>query len=224
MNDSIESLSSLQSIPGLQAEQKEAPNELGQDEFLELMLAQLKHQDPFQPLENGEFIAQIAQFSTVTGIKNMENSLDSLGESLTGNQLLQSSSLLGRTALISSDSVMLQDDSPIEAYFELPQSASNVSVDVINAMGELVHRTELSGVSAGMNPFHWDGTDREGNKAANGNYQISVTYPSGETVSDADVYVGAEIKSAGMTAGANTVSFETSNGDRIQLSDIKELR
>jgi len=77
----------ITSAADLAATESEKSNEIGQNEFLELMLAQLKNQDPFQPLENGEFVAQMAQFSTVSGIEEMNASLKGMTDSLQGNRI-----------------------------------------------------------------------------------------------------------------------------------------
>jgi len=100
----------ITSVSDLAAAENEKSNEIGQNEFLELMLAQLKNQDPFQPLENGEFVAQMAQFSTVSGIEEMNASLKGMSDSLQGNRLLEASNLIGRTALVSGKTASLTED------------------------------------------------------------------------------------------------------------------
>ncbi|MBE0509915.1 MAG: flagellar hook assembly protein FlgD, partial [Gammaproteobacteria bacterium] len=74
--------------------------ELGQDEFMTLMLAQMKHQDPMNPMENGDFIAQLAQFRTVTGIDQLNNSFNGFSQTMQSSQALQASSLVGREVLV----------------------------------------------------------------------------------------------------------------------------
>ena len=88
---------------GLTQPKAEKKNELGQDAFLELMVTQLKNQDPFKPLDSGEFLGQLAQFGTVQGLSGLQTSFDGLASSLVSNQALQAASLVGRTALVESD-------------------------------------------------------------------------------------------------------------------------
>ena len=80
-------------------EDQKRNGELGQDDFLELMIAQVQHQDPFQPMENGEFIAQMAQFATVDGIQNMESSISELNGTMASNQALTATTLVGRSVM-----------------------------------------------------------------------------------------------------------------------------
>lgn len=201
----------------------EKKNELGQNEFLELMLAQLKHQDPFKPLENGEFVAQMAQFSTVSGIESMEQSLTDMSESYAGNQMLQASLLIGRTALVPTDEVNLGEDKGIDGVYRLPESTSNHAINILNSAGELVHHTELSAKSAGLHPFQWDGTLKNGERAAAGQYTISITYGDAENTQQADVLIENKIASLSLTKGDNAVSLETEEGNSVSLQDIERL-
>lgn len=211
----------LQDTTALTTEKK---NELGQNEFLKLMLAQLKHQDPFKPLENGEFVAQMAQFSTVAGIESMEESLTNMSESYAGNQLLQASLLIGRTALVPSTEVTLGTDSGIEGHYRLPESTSTLSINVLNAAGELVHHAEHSARSEGLHSFHWDGTLKDGTRAAEGKYTISITYGDSENTQQADVLIENKIASLSLTKGDNAVRLETEEGNLVSLQDIERLQ
>ena len=91
---------SLQQYQATERIEEASSDELGQDEFLTLMLTQLKHQDPFQPMENGEFIGQLAQFSTVSGIEQMQVALEDLSGSFVSNQTLEATRLVGKEVLI----------------------------------------------------------------------------------------------------------------------------
>ena len=128
----------ITSVAELTAAQSEKSNELGQNEFLDLMLAQLKNQDPFKPLENGEFVAQMAQFSTVSGIEEMNASLKGVSDSLQGNRLLEASNLIGRTALVSGSTASLTETG-LNAIYRLDNDASNININVYSEAGEIVY-------------------------------------------------------------------------------------
>ena len=100
MNNSISGLPP--ELAGLELKQpeKKANDELGQSEFLDLMIAQLQHQDPLNPADSGEFLGQLAQFGTVNGITELQNSFADLATSLQSSQALQASTLVGRNVLI----------------------------------------------------------------------------------------------------------------------------
>ncbi|PIE37518.1 MAG: flagellar biosynthesis protein FlgD, partial [Gammaproteobacteria bacterium] len=151
-------------------------NELGEDEFLRLMLAQLGAQDPFQPMENGEFIAQMAQFSSVQGVNEMAESMDKLVESFSASQSLQAASLVGHEVSVSTDKARLGEASPITGGFELPASTGAATVSFFDATGTLVHQQHLGQLSAGTHAFSWDGKREDGERASEGSYQVRVEY------------------------------------------------
>ncbi|MFK7731995.1 MAG: flagellar hook assembly protein FlgD [Pseudomonadales bacterium] len=154
-------------------------NELGQDAFLQLLVTQLGNQDPLSPQENGEFIAQLAQFSSVEGIQNLNTSVDDMATSLRSNQALQASALVGRNVRLPTDSAELNNQGRIEGNIKLPQSTEQIEVRVYDPTGQLVSqeviRNETSGiVSAGDVPLKWDGTDLDGEPVSRGHYRFEV--------------------------------------------------
>ena len=161
----------------------EANKELGQEQFLELMTAQIRNQDPFKPLENGEFLSQIAQFSTVTGIQELQDSFSSFAGSISSNQALQASALVGRSVLVNSDASILQPAGKVEGAINLPTSSSEVNVEFYNAAGELVKQLPLGPQSQGIAQFTWDGFGSNGTRAPAGVYRIVANAAiDGETV------------------------------------------
>ena len=90
-------------------------NELGKDQFLQLLVAQMNNQDPLSPQENGEFIAQLAQFSTVEGIDNLNGSMESLLSGYQSSQALQASSMVGRTVIVPTDQAVVDTSAGLEA-------------------------------------------------------------------------------------------------------------
>src|SRR5262245_53832534 len=112
---------------GLRSPADTAPvkrSELGQEDFLRLMITQFKNQDPFKPMENGEFLAQLAQFSTVKGLDDLNNSFGNLSSSVVSNQALQASSLLGRTVLVDGNMGNLDAGGQLSGAVELQSSPS----------------------------------------------------------------------------------------------------
>ncbi|MBX2837598.1 MAG: flagellar hook assembly protein FlgD [Gammaproteobacteria bacterium] len=198
--------------------------ELGQDEFLKLMLAQMEHQDPFQPLENGEFVAQMAQFSTVAGIESMKESLDTMSGSLAGNQLMQASSLIGRTAMVPSSISTLMEGSPLKGLFALPETTPQVTIDIYNSSGELVHQNKLGITEAGIHPFEWDGLLDDGTQAPEGDYEISVMYGENDNISQAGTVIENRISTISLLPGSTELTLETEEGNIVSLLDIQQLK
>ena len=130
--------------------------ELGQEDFMQLMVTQLRNQDPFKPLEPEQFLGQLAQFSTVNGIESMRNSLSGLSASLQGSQVLQGATLVGRSVLAAGQVAQLADTGTISGALAAPAGASSVQVRVINAGGGLV-RTFSVPANGELSEFSWDG-------------------------------------------------------------------
>ncbi len=106
----------------------------GRSEFLQLMIAQLKNQDPLDPQNNGEFLSQLAQFSSLESMQNLEKGFDRLSTSLTSGTALQAASLVGREVVVAGDTARLGTDG-ISGQVQVPAGARQVSIDVIDATG-----------------------------------------------------------------------------------------
>lgn len=213
----------ITSVAELTAAQSEKSNELGQNEFLDLMLAQLKNQDPFKPLENGEFVAQMAQFSTVSGIEEMNASLKGVSDSLQGNRLLEASNLIGRTALVSGSTASLTETG-LNAIYRLDNDASNININVYSEAGEIVYQEHIAQKSLGQHDFHWDGKNTTGEDAPIGNYTVEVLYGNETEKTTAETLVPSKIGSVSAISGGNELMLETDQGLRIALQDIETLQ
>ncbi len=128
---------------------------LGQEDFLKLMTTQLQNQDPFAPMENGEFIAQMAQFSTVTGITEMGQTLKGLSDKLNEFRIATASDLLGNSVLVPGNIVRPNKDGQIHGIIDLPSVSSETSVSFFDGSGELVHSVDLGAQGRGLIGFEW---------------------------------------------------------------------
>ena len=128
---------------------------LGQEDFLKLMTTQLQNQDPFAPMENGEFIAQMAQFSTVTGITEMGQTLKGLSDKLNEFRIATASDLLGNSVLVPGNIVRPNKDGEIHGIIDLPSASSETSVSFFDGSGELVHSVDLGAQGRGLVGFEW---------------------------------------------------------------------
>ncbi|MBD9416478.1 flagellar hook assembly protein FlgD [Pseudomonas sp. PDM16] len=155
--------------------------DLGKNEFLELLVAQLNNQNPLEPQENGEFIAQLAQFSQVEGIEKLNTSMGSLLSGYQSSQALQASSLVGRKVIVPADKAVVDTSETFKASLVLPVSSSNVYVNVYDSTGKAVNRVNLGQQAAGNVSFMWDGKDSSGNLMPPGTYKFEAqaTYPDG---------------------------------------------
>jgi flagellar basal-body rod modification protein FlgD len=155
--------------------------ELGKNEFLELLVAQLNNQNPLEPQENGEFIAQLAQFSQVEGIEQLNTRMESLLSGYQSSQALQASSLVGRKVIVPSEKAVVDTSETFKGSLVLPVTSSNVYVNVYDSAGKAVTRVNLGQQAAGNVSFMWDGKDSSGNLMPPGTYKFEAqaTYADG---------------------------------------------
>lgn len=153
-------------------ETKPQKQELGQEQFLELMTTQLTHQDPTSPMENGDFLAQMAQFSTVEGINALQTSFETFAASMTSNQALQAAGLVGHSVAFPSDSAVLAVDKPVSGNIKLEQSTPQLSINILDQNGVLVKTLNLGSQAEGITKFEWDGLLDDGNYAEPGVYKL----------------------------------------------------
>ena len=163
----------LRTTDQLQEAVAQSKERLGQDDFLKLMVAQLRNQDPMKPMENGDFLGQIAQFGTVSGIEDLQSSFRDLAASLVSNQALQASSLVGHSVLASTGRAPLAAGATIRGVVELPTASPLVALKVFDSSGQLVRRMDLGSQAAGTVPFQWDGLRDDGQFAVTGTYFLS---------------------------------------------------
>ncbi|WP_319536419.1 flagellar hook assembly protein FlgD [uncultured Vibrio sp.] len=169
----IDQLKSLQE--NKKTEESTGKQELKQEDFLSLLTKQLSQQDPFKPVGNDQMIAQMASFATVDGIGKMNTQFESLNSSMTSNQALQASSLVGRDVLVPGAAGVKQDEAPMAAMVKLSQSIDNLFVRVEDEAGQLVRTFEVGAKPAGDTRVLWDGNDESGNPLPAGKYKVKAS-------------------------------------------------
>ncbi|MFK7894112.1 MAG: flagellar hook assembly protein FlgD [Granulosicoccus sp.] len=197
--------------------------ELGQEDFLELMMAQLKHQDPMEPMDNGEFLGQMAQFSTVTGIDEMKQSMEGLSASYAAGQTLQSTQLVGQEVLVESATLELNDTGQTEGAFELDVGSGDVRMDVANSAGTIIRQIELGEHAAGRHTFQWDGMDSNGKRVPQGQYSVQISAQRDDEYVSATVLTTRVVDSVEFGNGTDTI-LNTRQGDILTLEDIRQIR
>jgi flagellar basal-body rod modification protein FlgD len=203
---------------------------------LTLMLAQLQNQDPTSPVDSNTFLSQLAELSEVQGITNLNTAFSTLSSSLTSNQALQASSLLGHQAMVaSSTATTATAGAAVTGAVSVPQTTSQVVLNITNSAGVLVSQINLGAQSAGLASYSWNGTMSNGAQAPAGTYTLSATYAgstSGGTA--ATTYVNGTVESvsmggsgstgsstSGSTSGSNSSSSSgTSTGLTLNISGV----
>ena len=220
-------VNAYQNIPGLTSTQsstdKKDPNSLGQDEFLELMTTQLSNQDPFEPMDNGEFLGQIAQFGTVNGINDLLVSFEDLATNLQSSQALQASNLIGRQVLVNSDQAFLNNTGGFSGATELSTSANDVAVNIYDATDSLVGRVELGAQQSGLVQFNWDGTTLSGQRAPSGRYRVEVEATRAGETEIVSPMVNANVVSLTLGGVGREMQVELENLGQVGFSQVNQI-
>lgn len=204
-----------------------APTEdeaLGRDAFLKLLTTQLQNQDPLNPMENEAFVSQLAEFSSVEGIKGMQQSLETMVTSMRSDQLLSGANLVGRSVGLGSTDVRAAGGLNTELEIELDQPSSNVSLQVIsNATGQIVYQGDLGPQSAGTVNTTWSGTDDAGNPLPVGSYSfMAVSETNGRRI-EQPIAAVSQVKSVVWNPATQNINLDLSSGASVAMSEIDRI-
>lgn len=200
---------------------------MGQDAFLRLMITQMKNQNPLEPLKNQEFLAQLSQFTTASGVQGLQKSFDSLSTALQSNQALQASSLVGRSVLVASNQVYLplKDASPngVRGAIDLPNPVGNLQVSIHNKAGEIIRTVTLGQCDAGTKHYEWDGTDDNGVRVASGVYTVKAEAKFNDKTYSFDTAAESAVKS--VTIGSNGQGMVLNLGGlgSVDIGKVKQI-
>ncbi len=198
-------------------------DKMGIKDFMNLMVTELTHQDPFKPMENTELATQISQFATVSGIDELNNSFDGLATSLLSDQTLQAANLVGRSVLIPSDIGYYATGSTLNGVVDMDMSASDVVVRIHNSSGVLVREMGLGTLTAGQTQFSWDGTMDSGDYAPTGNYYVTAEgVVDGENIAPYTL-LEARVSSVSVGAPGQGLALNLEGLGSISFNDVAEI-
>lgn len=152
-----------------------------QSSFLTLLVAQLKNQDPTNPLQNNELTSQLAQINTVSGIEKLNTTLGAISGQIDNSQSLAASNLIGHGVMIPGTKILAGKETTTPFGIELQQPADKVTATVTDASGAVVRTIEIGALKAGVHSFTWDGSMTDGTAAPDGAYNVSIAASSGST-------------------------------------------
>jgi flagellar basal-body rod modification protein FlgD len=173
-------------------------------------------------MENGEFLTQIAQFSQASGINELQKSFTTLADSMTSNQVLQASSLVGRSVLIESSNINLASNGA-QAGVELPSSTASLKVTITDGVGQVIRQVDLGQQGAGRVNFVWDGADDNGNPMPTGRYKIKAEMLTNEGSTALDTLVAEKVESVTMNNSGVGLTVNLSGIGNVELSKVKEI-
>ena len=196
---------------------------LGQEDFIKLMTTQMNHQDPMKPMENGDFLSEMAQFSTVSGLKEIKDAFNGLATSLKSSQALQASSMVGRTVLVPGSMSTFSEGTPMKAAVDLETNIADLKISIMDDKGALVKEIDLGNKAAGVTHFSWDGMLAQDKKAMSGNYSIRASGMVDGKTESLSTLISDTVQSVSLGTGGQSVSLTLANAGSAGLADVKEI-
>ena len=187
-----------------------------QDRFLKLLVTQLQNQDPLSPMDNAELTSQIAQINTVTGIANLNTSVQALSGQFLQMQTLQGASLIGKDVIVPGNKLDITDGVG-QGGFELAAAADSVKVEVLNAAGTVVDTVQLGASNAGVNGFNWV----SGKYDNSSGLTFRVTATSGATKLDTTLLMRDTVNA--VSTSGNSLTLELDRSGSTPYSSIKAI-
>lgn len=209
---------------GAVKDEEKDQGQLGLEQFLKIMTTQLQSQDPLEPMDNGDFLGQIAQFGTVSGIGDLNKSFSSFSDSITSGQALQAGSLVGRSVLAPVNSGYLEMGSSINGRVELPSSASEVEVTISDQNGQLIRSMKMGSHPSGPLEFSWDGINNNGDYVQPGVYNVMVTAGRGVTQETLQTNLYNKVHSVTMGGGADGLILNLAGAGQLPFSSITAIQ
>ena len=195
--------------------------ELDKDAFLNLLIAQLQNQDPLNPTDSTEFTAQLAQFSSLEQLSNVNENLELVQHFQASINNSQAVSLIGKEITAKGNSLTLADSQPAGCEFKLEGDASVVVVSIYDYTGEFMKSFESRNLTAGQHTLYWDGTDQNDSPVASGNYTFNVLAAddNGNNIQAATFYSGT----VNQVTYENNTSYLIAGGQKVALGDVIQV-
>ncbi len=188
-----------------------------QDRFLKLLVAQLNNQDPMNPLDNAQMTSQIAQINTVTGIQQLNTTMQSMAAQFNSLQVMQGTTLVGRNVMTEGSGMTVVDNVG-KAGFEIAYPATKVEVEIVTPGGQVVDTVDLGPKEMGRHNFDWDASGYKGSKEG---LQFRVKAVNGATTLEYTALTQSKVTGAGATDGQLVLTL--ANGKNINYSQIKSI-
>jgi len=193
---------------------------LDQSDFLTLLTTQLKNQDPFSPMDNTQMVAQMAQFSSVAGISEMNKTLSSVATKLGSTTASDAMSYVGKTVLTEGSTAYPKSTGGLDGAIELDDAATQVTVTISDSNGGTLRQLQLGSQKKGTTTFDWDGKDEAGNSVGSGPFTISALATSGDSTVTSRTLVWAPVESVSLPSSGSPVLKVVGVGE-VQPSDVR---
>ena len=220
----MSTLNSLGSSAGTAAAVQPKRNqlqELGSDQFIALMVAQMKNQDPMKPTDPSEFLGQLAQFSTVSGVRAMQDSMGDMVTAMRSSQMLSGTQMVGRDVLASGSQLNYDGVGTVQGAADMPRFIQSASVMIKDSAGAVVRQLPISS-AAGLNGFTWDGKSDTGAAVPSGRYSIEIVARSASRTEPVAPLLQSKVNSITLDSAGGGLILNTSNGE-LPLNAVRRV-
>lgn len=199
-----------------------AKSELGKDDFLTLLVAQLSHQDPLNPVDDKEFTGQLAQFSSLEQLTNINTGIQSLVDAKSQDDMFTAVSFIGKSIKAEGYNVSKSGDSVSTIYYGLGEAVSNIQVNIYDADGSIVRSETLGSRGTGSYEYHWDGKDSSGVAVPDGTYSVGML---GEDADGKPVMITTEMAGevGGVVSSNGQQYLRLTDGRYVSFANITEI-
>lgn len=196
---------------------------MGKDAFLQLLVTQMKNQNPLDPQDNTQFVSQLAQFSSLESMQNLTASVDSISTSYQSSQALQASSLVGRSVIVNAGATYVDPAKGMSGQMVIPATTTATTIKISNSDGVVVNTIDLGPQKAGTTDFSWDGKDSSGKALAAGNYSFAANGTIKGAGTALTTYLPATVNSVTTAASGGTMTLNLAGGTSIALSKVQTI-
>lgn len=194
---------------------------LSQEDFFSLLTQQLSYQDPSNPADNDQMIAQMTNFTMAEGISNLNSKFDALTASMTSNSALQASTLVGKKALLESNTLDFDGTNVAKGSAIATTPVEDLTLRITDSSGQLVRTISMGAQSAGAVRFEWDGKNDDGEVLPAGEYEINAEGFQNGDYSSLPMATFKNIESVNIN-GSSGIIINTREG-AVRLTDVAEI-
>jgi len=199
-------------------------DELGQDAFLTLFTAQLQNQNPLDPMENEAFVSQLAEFSSLEGIKGMQGSLDNMVNGMRQEQMVAGANLVGKKVQVAGGHFTGGNGAITQGSIDLKSGAESIILSVYDPKsGDLIYRDTQGGKLPGRAELNWNGRDRSGEIVPEGGYLMTASAVINGKLETVPVTTMADVRSVSWDPAAQQISLEVGDGVFVALADVERI-
>lgn len=196
---------------------------LGKDAFLQLLVTQMQHQNPLDPQDNSEFVAQLAQFSSLEGITSLNESVNAISGNYKSSQALQASSLVGRSVIAQTDKAVVDTTKSLNGSVVVPQSVSSVTVTITDKDGNAVRTLQLGEQKAGNASFVWDGKNDKGEVVSPDTYSFKATTTVDGKAMEMYTLLPATVSSVTISQTGGEMMLNLAGQGSVALSKVQTI-